>query len=95
MKIQTNQTIKVLTGEVMKDGEHDVTFGKVVGTMLANSKSGADPVKLWILAEKFYTQDEIEIDEADMTIVENAIKEAEFIPLVKGQALQMLRDAKV
>lgn len=90
--------MKIKTTNVLKDFEgadiENLTVGKMIARVLGNEKQ-PDPFKAYILAMEFYKKDEVEIDEADLRIVKEAVKKTEFYtPLAIGQVLQVLEEAK-
>ena len=92
MKINTSQEILNLKGEpLMSDGE-EVTLGTVVANALLGDSTGGK-MKLYILAKKFYGSKSVEVDEADLKMVKDAVsKSTSYNALVVGQAELMLSD---
>lgn len=89
MKINTKQTIKTLQGVAMKSGDGDFTVGEALGNLLANSETGGK-LKLFILAQKFANQDEVDLDDADLSLVKNIVEDTKASALVIGQLLLLL-----
>ena len=96
MKIETSEKILDLTGQPIKLNETDLTVGKVVAQILmAPRKDNSylfDKVKLLILAQQFYKEEETEMDVVD---VEKLIKMVEtdetWAPLITGRVLMSLK----
>lgn len=92
MKINTKQTLKTLKGETIKsDGDKNLTIGEAIGNILANSDS-TGKLKLFILAQKFATQEDVEIDDADLALVKSTIEASKVSVLIVGQLLLLLEN---
>lgn len=92
MKINTRQKLLNLNGKAIKDSEDkDFTLGVAIGNMLGASKTeGA--YKIYILGKKFYKEENITLDEADMALVKSELKKSDFSALIKGQVEGILID---
>jgi len=92
MKIKTDQVIKTIDGVTIQDADgSNLTFGKAIANMLLaprRGESGAyefDKMKTYILAHKFYTEKEVDIDDADLKKLKNVIEtDTAYGPLVPG-----------
>lgn len=95
MKINTQTPIKTLAGEPIKNGtEGNFTIGLALSNILIENKQGGK-MKMFILAQKFFNDKEIDIDEADFNLVKSAVESTEnYNNLVNGQILQILSDIK-
>lgn len=94
MKLDTTAKIVNLNGEPIKDVDGEVTVGKIVAGALANSKSKSDPIKLLVLAERFYREKSVDLDEVDLELVNTVMKDSDFVPLIKGQILRTLKNTE-
>lgn len=90
MKIKTTTILKTLKGEdLMNDGTL-MTVGDTLGTILVTADV-MGKFKLYTLAQKFATDEEIEVDEADFSLIKKAIEDSKvYSALVLGQLLQIL-----
>jgi hypothetical protein len=98
MLIDVTQTLKTLSGQVMKDVDEnqnaiDATLRlAIVNALLAPTKgqeSGVDKVKKYELAKKVYTQDSVELSAEDITLIKSRIGEVFQVNIV-GQCFEML-----
>jgi len=94
MKILTKQVLKDLDGKpIPKLGGGALTLGIAIAQMLTNreAKTGFDPLKTYILATKFYDNDEVDIDDADWMKVKKLLESnTADSALVVGQVLKIL-----
>lgn len=83
-------------GVAFKNGDKNMTVGFILSQVLGMHKGKrADSMKLWILAQKSYSQDILEVDDADFKVIQNVLKEdATFTPIILGQVEQVLDEAK-
>lgn len=98
MKINTKITIKDLAGNPIPTGKDeksgDFTVGMALSNILVDTTKGGK-MKLFILAQKIYSDEEVEVDEADLAIIKSAVEETEnYNNLVNGQILQILSGLK-
>lgn len=97
MKIDAAKSVVNLEGKPYTVGEgeekKDLTIGKVVGQALATVKSG-DPLRSSVLAQRFYTADEVDATADEVVFITARLKEAEaaglYFPIILGQAIQAL-----
>lgn len=93
MKINTKKSIVNLDKKAIPFGDSgkDFTVGNALSNILSNAKT-KDKMKFWILAQKCYEQDSVEIDDADLKQVEKAIEDTEiYNNSVCGQILVELQ----
>lgn len=96
MKINTKIVLKNLKGEPLKtDSETPLTVGEALSNILLFDKAGGK-MKCFILAEKCYKQNAIEIDEADFSLIKDSVGRSEAYPssIVTGQLLVFLEGLK-
>lgn len=95
MKINTKTKILNLKGEEILDQDKNaITIGYYLSEILLLDKT-AGKMKAFILAQKFATTDEVEVDSADLTMIKNAVEKNEsFNNLILGQLLVLLEDIK-
>ncbi len=87
MKIDLKKKIVNLADTPITIGDtNDVlTLGIALSNILVSSKEGGK-MKLYVLAQKFYKDKSIELDESDMNLVKNAVKASEaYNTLIVGQ----------
>lgn len=97
--------IKILNGEVLRDFDGselkyqkndgsvaDLTIGKAITKILsAPSAANSDQHKLFLLSTRFYSENEMEIDEADYQLVFDLTKTSKvFGSIVNGQVIDFL-----
>lgn len=95
MKIQTKTPIKDLAGDVIPSGKDgNFTVGIALSNILLDATQGGK-MKLFILAQKIYSDAEVDVDGADLAIIKTAVETTEnYNNLVNGQLLQMLSNLK-
>lgn len=94
MKIKTNTTIKDLKGVTLKNEDGEVTLGEVLSNVLLADKSGGK-MKMFVLAEKLFKSKEIELDDADFSLIKGSVEKSEIYGnLVLGQTLLILEGIK-
>ena len=94
MKINTKQVLTGFDSKPLPSENGDLTVSAVISKCLGAEKS-PDPLKAFILAQKFYTQDEVEVDASDKIFIKEAMRSSQFwTPLVIGQILIILDEAK-
>ncbi len=93
MKIKADETLKYLSGEELKDEDNTVvTVGKILSNILLADKSGGK-MKLYHLAQKFYSEKEVELDKSDLELVKKAVENSQGLSnLLTGQILEKLID---
>ena len=96
MKIKANEALKALNGEALVDTSgKGLTIGAALANMLiAYRREGEyefDKIKSYVLAQKLYTDKDVDIDEADIKGIKKVIKsDAVYGPLVSGKILLLL-----
>lgn len=99
MKIKTKETILDLASKPLAyEGAH-LTVGKVIAqSLLAPRKQGDylfDKVKLLILAQEFYKENEVEMDAAELEKLLKIMETDEaWAPLITGRVILALRAVK-
>jgi len=94
MKISTGTVLKTLKGENYKEGEDNLTLGRVIAEAFSSDQSGGK-MKMFLLAEKAFKEKEIDVDAADLTLIKKAVEGCKsYNNLVTGQALVLLENVK-
>ena len=93
MKINTTVVLKTLKGEALQNPDKtEITLGEALGLIMASHEMGGK-MKCFILAQKFSTEKEVEVDSADLKLVKEACESTKvFISLVSGQILLILEE---
>lgn len=91
MQIKAKATLKNLIGQnLIGEGNKPLTMGEVLSNILLNDRVGSK-MKCYILAEKFFKDETVEIDEADLSLVKDSIQRTElYNNLVNGQLLILI-----
>lgn len=90
MKINTKNALKDLAGKDIKNGKDLFTTGHALGNILADAKQGGK-MKMFVLATKCYQDKEVDVDEADLALIKQAVEQTEmYNNLVAGQLLVLL-----
>jgi len=95
MKINTDKALINLDGSTIALSPTDTTpftVGKAIANILVTSKSKTfDSFKAFKMAEKFYNEKDVEIDEADFAKIKEIIeKDGQYTALITGQIIQEL-----
>lgn len=95
MKIDLNIGLKNLKGEIIKDEqEKEFTLGQALANIVISAKEGGK-MKLYILGTKLFQEDFLEVDDADLILLKNAVKTTEvYGALVSGQCEMLLDEVK-
>ena len=96
MKIDCKIVLKNLIGKNLKEanGDNNLTLGIALSLVLTNSEEGGK-MKLYVLGKKFFDNDLVEIDSADMALVKTLLEKTRiYTPLISGQILQILEEVK-
>jgi hypothetical protein len=94
-KIKSSIPLLDLKGKELKNGEDIFTLGRAISGLLSSKSGKFGNMKSWILAKRFYTEEEVEIDEADFEILEGTVKDDQsYTPLVLGQILEYFQTLK-
>ena len=98
MKIKTSTILVGLNNEPIKtDKNEDITLGMAIATIIISQPKSDkyDPLKSYVLSNKFYNEDEVDIDASDLSFVKDAIKATGvYTPLISGQLLLILEQTK-
>lgn len=88
MTIKSQESLKNFKGEALKNEQNqNFTIGEAISNILLLDKMGGK-MKCYILAQKFYTEKSVELDEADKALVKSAIERTEtYTNIVTGQLL--------
>jgi len=92
MKINTHAPIKNLDGKDIKDGEKFFTIGRALSEIMVGAETGGK-MKCFVLAQKFFNDKEVDLDEADKELVKSTIEATKlYNNLVTGQLLVILTE---
>lgn len=90
MLLNTKTKLVDLKGEIIKDGEKDLTVGVFLAGTLAYTPNDK-PLLSWDLANKLTNNDEVELSSDDIVFIKSVmIKATNLIPLSVGQAINIL-----
>lgn len=91
MLINTTLPLVNLKGEQLKDSEEPVTVGSVLANYLSQNKGKFTALKAWALAQRFYTEETIELDDADARLLIETVESIDtIVPMAVGQILNHL-----
>lgn len=95
MKIKLNTPLKDLSGEPIADGGKNFTFGQALASIVSASDTGGK-MKLYVLATKLFNEKDIDVDEADLSLIKNAVASTKVYAnaLITGQCELLLEDVK-
>ena len=94
MKINTQAKLKNFLGETLKDNNEDATIGKAIANILISSEEKGK-MKLFVLAQKFYNDKNVELDKPDFELVKKVVGETKiYNALVAGQVELFLSELK-
>lgn len=96
MKIDLKQPIKDLAGKpIINPDKTDFTFGQALSEILVSADTGGK-MKLFTLAQKIYTEKQIEVDEADFKLIKDSVEQTKAYTnaIVAGQILVYLEGLK-
>jgi hypothetical protein len=96
MKINTKIVLKNLNGEPLTSPDNvPFTLGEALGNIMVSHDAGGK-MKCFLLAQKFATQDSVEVDGADLSLVKQACESSRAYAggLIPGQALLILEELK-
>ncbi len=99
MKINCNEIITGLDGSPLKYnddiGVHELTVGTVLSNILISSSTGGK-MKMTVLAQKFYSDDEVMLDDADFGMIREIVNSSSAYQnnLVPGKLLIYLDSLK-
>ena|SRR3990167_10414376 len=94
MKINTQEELVNLEGQKLKDGGGNATLGKCIANMLISAEESGK-MKLFILAQKFYKDNFVEVDSSDLILIKNVVGKTKiYNALVAGQIELILEELK-
>lgn len=99
MQINTSQPLLNMAGKSLQTQEEEgvlvnYTLGKGIADILLAAKNGGK-MKMFILAEKCYKNSNLEVDEADLSLIKSAVENTEILNnLYTGQILKLLEEVK-
>lgn len=94
MRINTKIVLKNLKGEDLKAEDGVLTLGGAISNILSSDQAGGK-MKLFILAQKFFTENELDLDSADLNLVKESIKGTKiYTALVAGQVEKIIEELK-
>ncbi len=94
MKINTKEVLKTLKGEELKNEGVPFTVGDAISNILVSSETGGK-MKMFVLAQKIYSEKNVEVDESDLNLIKETIESSKmYIPLITGQLLTILNKKK-
>lgn len=93
MKIDTGKAIINLKGEDYTSDGKNLTVGHVLAEALAASDMGGK-MKLFLLAQKCYAAESVEMDEVDLSLTKKAVEVCKsYNNIIIGQTLLALEAA--
>lgn len=91
-KINATKPILSLDGDSIKINGADFHIGNAIANILTGKPNKFGPLKSWILAKRFYSESEIEIDEADFGTLVGIIETNDhYGAIVLGQILEEIK----
>ena len=96
MKINTKKVLNSLKGTPLKNESNEpLTVGETLSNIMTSYKAGGK-MKTFILAKSFMEKDEVDLDEADFSLVKTACEQDEVYisSVVSGQLLVYLSEIK-
>lgn len=95
MKIKTKDPIVDLSGKETKGEDGKIfTIGRAISDILLAAKEGGK-MKLFVMAQKFHTEKEVELDNADLELIKKSVETSSvYNNLVTGQILVGLSKLK-
>ena len=94
MKIKTGQKVLTLKGEPYKQGGEELKVGHVIAESLAGDRTGGK-MKMYLLAQKAYDEEEMEVDAADLSLIKKSVSECtSYNNVIVGQVLAALEEIK-
>ncbi len=94
MKINAAAPLLTLNGKPYQADEKDIRIGQVIADTLAVDQSGGK-FKMYNLAQKFFNDDEVEVDAADLILIKKAVEDSkQYNNVILGQILGILENIK-
>lgn len=87
--INTKQILKDFEGKALKNGEHDLDVGTVIGLTLSGKVS--NPTLAYMLAKQVSTKDTVELKAEDIAFIKKELEASEFwMAIATGQVIEIL-----
>ncbi len=97
MLVKVNVPILTMDGQAMKDNVDGKAVNATVKTAIVNAvlapvqkESGIDKVKKYELAKRIFENDEVDLNEDEITLIKVCVGE-NFAPIVVGQIYELLK----
>ena len=97
MTINLSKELQQLNGEIIRDDANNgkpMTIGKAMAYELQNNPVSSEffgTLKAFVLMQKFYSDEQTEIDEADLKLLRELFEnKTKFSALIAGQILKNL-----
>lgn len=91
--MKLSQALYNLNGEPLMYDEKVLSLGSAIAYCLLGRKS--DPHKSYLLAVKLHTEEDMELDNADLSFIKDTLSSSTtFTPIVTGQILELLNQSK-
>ena len=95
MKLELSAELKNFTGVVIKDQDEKViTLGSAISNILLMAdrrEQNIDAFKAYLLAQKFYDVEEVDIDKSDFDFVKRVVKgDKNYSTILLGQIIELL-----
>lgn len=89
-KINTKEKVKNLDGT-----DREETVGFTISEILGTTKT-KDPIRSFVLAEKFRKEESVDLNESDLKFVKNVVldENSQYMPYIVGQIAIMLENLK-
>ena len=87
--IKTNTKLVNYKGEVLKNGDDDVTIGSFISTVLAGQTN--NPTLAWVLGKKFACDKTVDLKAEDIVFLKKELEGATgFTSMAIGQVIALL-----
>lgn len=95
MKIDLTKVLVNLKGDNLEnEDKQPLTLGYALANIIISSEVGGK-MKLYAMAQKAFTSNELDIDAADLTLIKEAVKNTKiYTTLVAGQVELILEEVK-
>jgi hypothetical protein len=95
MILETKQALKNLKGDELKAGEETLYLGEALANIMLSDEAGGK-MKLFVLAQKLFKENKLEVDSADLSLIKECVKRTKvYNALVAGQVEILLEDVKI
>ena len=98
IKINLNANLVNLTGKTLKGNDKtELTVREVLAGYLINETGAKEPLRNWRVSKNIYNepQSDYEMSEDEYDFIEALIKKINDPPLVQGQLLEIMHNAKL